>query len=110
MSGSRLTSFAADRARIAEMTALRNGVEPPARNSAMDRFTIAAGHDADVLRALIETSLCLALPQEVFERPGIKEKIDKVEGAVPMRMPDRTETSYSGCSVPDAWMRCTDTV
>jgi hypothetical protein len=31
--------------------------------------------------------LCLALPQEVLERPIIKDKVDKVEAGAPMRMP-----------------------
>lgn len=84
---------AADRVRVAEMNALRNGIEPPARNSLMDRFVAAAGHDADVLRALLETVLCLALPQEVLERPGIKDKIDKVDQGAPgpLAGPDRDQ-------------------
>jgi hypothetical protein len=77
----------ADRARVAEMTALRNGVEPPARNSLMDRFVTAAGYDADVYRALFETVLCLALPQEVLERPGIKDKIAEVGQREPRQLP-----------------------
>jgi flavin-dependent dehydrogenase len=79
--------IAADRARIAEMDALRNGLEPPPPDSMMDRFGIAAGYDADVFRGLVETVLCLALPQEVFERPGIKDKIDELGQGAPMRIP-----------------------
>ncbi len=79
--------IAADRARIAEMNALRNGLAPPAPDSMMDRFVTAAGYDADVFRGLVETVLCLALPQEVLERPGIKGKIDELGKGAPMRIP-----------------------
>ncbi len=79
--------IAADRARIAEMNALRNGLAPPPPDSMMDRFATAAGYDADVFRGLLETVLCLALPQEVLERPGIKDKIDELGNGTPMRIP-----------------------
>lgn len=79
--------IAADRARIAEMDALRNGLEPPRPDSMMGRFGTAAGYDADVFRGLVETVLCLALPQEVLERPGLKDKIDELGKGAPMRIP-----------------------
>ncbi|MGH3978380.1 MAG: FAD-dependent oxidoreductase, partial [Pseudonocardiaceae bacterium] len=79
--------IAADRVRIAEMNALRNGLESPAPDSMMGRFVTAAGYDADVFRGLIETVLCLALPQEVLERPGIKGKIDELGQGPPVRIP-----------------------
>lgn len=79
--------IAADRARIAEMDALRNGLEPPVQDSRMARFMTAAGYDAEVFRGLLETVLCLALPQEVFERPGINDKIDALGQGTPMRIP-----------------------
>ncbi|MGO8960605.1 MAG: FAD-dependent oxidoreductase [Streptosporangiaceae bacterium] len=67
----------ADRARLAAMSALREGREwsPPA--SIMARLTAAASNDADVFRALTETVLCLALPEEVIERPRIREHIEQ---------------------------------
>ena len=37
-------------------------------------------YDADVFRAVAETSACLALPQEVFARPGLWEKAKAVGG------------------------------
>ena len=40
----------------------------------------AAAFDADVFRAVLETVGCLALPDEVFSRPGMW---DKVLAAVP---------------------------
>ena len=69
------------------MNALRNGFEPPERKSLMDRFVTAAGYDADVFRALYEIVLCLTLPQEVLARPGIKDKVDRVEKGAAGRMP-----------------------
>jgi 2-polyprenyl-6-methoxyphenol hydroxylase-like FAD-dependent oxidoreductase len=78
---------AADRARIAEMAALRDGLPAPARNSVMDRFVTAAGRDPVVFRALLETVLCLALPQEVLRRPGMKDRIDNLATGAPMRIP-----------------------
>lgn len=83
--------IAADRARLAQMNAqmnaLRNGLEPPTPDSLMARFATAAGYDADVFRGLLETVLCLALPQEVLERPGIKDKIDELGQGLPMQIP-----------------------
>jgi 2-polyprenyl-6-methoxyphenol hydroxylase-like FAD-dependent oxidoreductase len=67
----------ADRARLAAMTALREGREwaPPA--SIMGRLTAAASRDADAFRALMETVLCLAQPAEVIERPGMRARIEQ---------------------------------
>ncbi|MGH3799855.1 MAG: hypothetical protein ACRDTD_06950 [Pseudonocardiaceae bacterium] len=83
--------IAADRARLAQMNAqmnaLRNGLEPPTPDSLMARFATAAGYDADVFRGLIETVLCLTLPQEVLERPGIKDKIGELGEGTRMRIP-----------------------
>lgn len=78
---------AADRARIAEITALRDGRPPPERNSVMGRFVKAAAGDPVVFRALLETVLCLALPQEVLQRPGIRDRIDSLANGAPMRIP-----------------------
>ena len=68
---------AADRARIAEMTALGEGLTPARTGSVMERFVAAAARDADVYRGLIETVLCTALPQEVLARPGFREKVER---------------------------------
>jgi flavin-dependent dehydrogenase len=78
---------AADRARVAEMAALRDGRQPPERNSMMDRLVRAASQDADVFRALLETVLCLALPQEVLQRPGIKDRVDTLANGGPIQIP-----------------------
>jgi hypothetical protein len=65
----------------------------------MDRFVRAAGQDAVVFRALLETVLCLALPQQVLRRPGIRERVDAL--ALRCGYLDLTGNSYSGCSAPN---------
>jgi 2-polyprenyl-6-methoxyphenol hydroxylase-like FAD-dependent oxidoreductase len=65
----------ADRRRIGEMTALRQGVEPPSPDPRVVRFMTAAMRDADVFRGLIETITCLATPQQVLARPAIAAKV-----------------------------------
>jgi 2-polyprenyl-6-methoxyphenol hydroxylase-like FAD-dependent oxidoreductase len=66
----------ADRVRVAEMRASARGGAPPAVPSAMTRFVTAAAYDADVYRALMETVLCVALPQEVLARPAIRAGVE----------------------------------
>jgi hypothetical protein len=53
----------------------------------MGRIAIAAAYDADVFRAFLETVLCLALPQDVIERPGIKDKIEQTGRHIPPPAP-----------------------
>jgi 2-polyprenyl-6-methoxyphenol hydroxylase-like FAD-dependent oxidoreductase len=76
--------IAADRARIAEMNALQDGTSAPAPNPIISRFLAAASHDADVFRAMLETVLCIALPQEVMARPYVAAKIAEFEGHAPL--------------------------
>ena len=71
--------IAADRARIAEMNALSEGTTPPAPNPAIARLLKAACHDADVFRAMLETVLCVALPQDVMARPYVAAKMAEFE-------------------------------
>lgn len=73
----------ADRVRVAEMRALADGGDPPAPDPLMSGFFTAAMHDPEVFRAMIETLTCLALPQEVLARPGMRERIEQHSGAVP---------------------------
>ena len=70
--------IAADRIRLAEMTALREGRPwfPP--DSMMSRLANAARYDAEVFRAFLETLMCLALPQEVIQRPDIKDAVEQL--------------------------------
>ncbi|MHA6795894.1 NAD(P)/FAD-dependent oxidoreductase [Pseudonocardia bannensis] len=77
----------ADRARIAEMNALRAGTEPPPPDIRTSRFLAAAVQDPDVFRGLIETVTCLALPQEVQERPDVADAVERLGSAPPSRVP-----------------------
>jgi 2-polyprenyl-6-methoxyphenol hydroxylase-like FAD-dependent oxidoreductase len=69
----------ADRARIAEMNALSEGTTPPAPNPSVAGLIKAACHDADVFRAMLETVLCVALPQDVMARPYVAAKMAEFE-------------------------------
>jgi flavin-dependent dehydrogenase len=69
---------AADTARVAEMEALRRGVEPPPVDPEIKRFLVASGQDADVFRAFLESMTCLALTDEVMARPAIRAKVEEL--------------------------------
>jgi hypothetical protein len=77
----------ADKARMTEMNALRHGTQPQPAQSPMAGLGAAAAYDADLFRALIETVVCLALPQEVLARPGIRDKIENLSTAEPLVIP-----------------------
>ena len=72
--------MAADEARLEKLAAVREG-----RAAAVDtipslppEFELAARamfYDADVFRGVLETVGCLALPQEVFARPGMWDRV-----------------------------------
>ncbi|MDP1803614.1 MAG: hypothetical protein Q8K72_00465, partial [Acidimicrobiales bacterium] len=64
-----------DRTRVAEMDALRGGEEPPAPDPNARAMTAAMMRDPDVFRGLLEIGGCLALPDEVFARPGFMDKV-----------------------------------
>jgi hypothetical protein len=82
--------ISADRARLAEMNARREGRAWSPGNSLMSRLATASAYDADAFRAFLETVMCLALPQEVFERPGLMDKIGQAAGqAASFPGPDR---------------------
>jgi 2-polyprenyl-6-methoxyphenol hydroxylase-like FAD-dependent oxidoreductase len=72
-------TVAVDRTRLAEMEALRAGAPPPTPQDMPGRLRaalpVAMGLDADVFRAGLEIMGCLALPREVFGRPGMAEKV-----------------------------------
>jgi hypothetical protein len=69
------------------------GTPPPRRDTLVDRFITAAAHHPDVHRAFIDTVLCLALPQDVVNRPGLGEKIARLgtldRPSVPARAGER---------------------
>jgi hypothetical protein len=85
----------ADRVRMAEMDALRRGDDP----AAPDPMSVAVGaamfQDPDVFRGVLETAMCLALPEEVFARRPLLDRVRAVNPTVgPLRRmpgPDRTE-------------------
>jgi 2-polyprenyl-6-methoxyphenol hydroxylase-like FAD-dependent oxidoreductase len=83
----------ADRARLAEMTALRENRRYTPPESVMSRLARTAAHDATLFRAYLETLLCLALPQEVLQRPGITEAIEGLDhqNPPPPPGPDRQQ-------------------
>jgi 2-polyprenyl-6-methoxyphenol hydroxylase-like FAD-dependent oxidoreductase len=76
----------ADRLRIAQMDALREGREPPPPDPLRAAVGAAMLHDPDVFRAALEMDMCLALPQEVFARPGFMERLGGVD-APPRQVP-----------------------
>lgn len=82
---------AADRMRIAEMSALADGRPPPAPDPVMSRFGAAAMRDPEVFRAMIESLTCLATPQEILARPGFGDRLEEhgSAGAPPVPGPDR---------------------
>jgi 2-polyprenyl-6-methoxyphenol hydroxylase-like FAD-dependent oxidoreductase len=79
--------LAADRARIAEIDALRVGTPPPPGDPTTNAFLVAAGKDAEVFRAMVETMTCLALPHEVMARPGIAARVAELGRGEPGRLP-----------------------
>ena len=72
--------IAADRARVAEMDALRKGEEPPPSNPVMQKVFAALPYDPDVFRGMMETIMCLAFPQEVLARSGFMDKVEAQSG------------------------------
>ncbi len=88
------TSVAADRARLAEIDAIRAGraAAPdgiPARVRAA--LPAAMSRDADLYRAGMEISNCLAAPSEVLARPGLAQRVLEVAGEPAVTGPSRDE-------------------
>ena len=88
--------LAADHARLEAMAALREGRTVDVRSPSIlpPQYADAARamlYDADVFRAVLETLGCLALPQEVFARPGIWDKVQATAGE-PISLPGPTRT------------------
>jgi 2-polyprenyl-6-methoxyphenol hydroxylase-like FAD-dependent oxidoreductase len=74
-------TVSADRARIEQLRAARDGgpyvvpADPASRLRAA--LPLAMGVDADAFRAGMEILGCLALPSEVFARPGMAERLTR---------------------------------
>jgi 2-polyprenyl-6-methoxyphenol hydroxylase-like FAD-dependent oxidoreductase len=72
-------TVAVDRARLAQIDALREGRDPappadPGSASAA-ALGVAMLYDAEAFRGFADIVGCLALPQEVFARPGLAERV-----------------------------------
>jgi hypothetical protein len=78
--------FAADRARVAEMDAIRAGIEPPA-DPETDARMAAVLVEAPVYRAVLETVFCLARPEEAFARPEVVRGVEAHAGERPITFP-----------------------
>jgi 2-polyprenyl-6-methoxyphenol hydroxylase-like FAD-dependent oxidoreductase len=91
-------TIAVDRARRAEIEAIRTGAPVPAPDTpaATVRAALpqAMGRDPDVFRAGMEIMACLTLPQDVFARPGLAQRVLELsqngDGA-PQYGPERDE-------------------
>jgi len=87
--------LAADRARLEEIAAVREGRAAAIRTALSlppeyEKAGRAAPFDADVFRALIETVGCLALPQDVFSRAGMWDKVNAAAPPEPFTIPGPT--------------------
>jgi 2-polyprenyl-6-methoxyphenol hydroxylase-like FAD-dependent oxidoreductase len=71
----------ADRTRVAEMDALRRGEVPPPPEATAAAMAAALMRDPDVFRGMLEIGGCLALPEDVFARPGFMDKVFAHAGA-----------------------------
>jgi 2-polyprenyl-6-methoxyphenol hydroxylase-like FAD-dependent oxidoreductase len=84
---------AADRFRMTEMAAARNGTTPPLPDPRMAAFVAAAATDSDAFRGLLEMAMCAAFPEEVMARPAVRAAMAAWDGkpAPPVPGPDRSE-------------------
>jgi 2-polyprenyl-6-methoxyphenol hydroxylase-like FAD-dependent oxidoreductase len=74
-----------DRARIAEMDALRRGEPVPPHP--LHSLFVASGRDGTVFRALIEVMTGLALPADVLTQPEVAARIEEHGAGEPGRLP-----------------------
>jgi 2-polyprenyl-6-methoxyphenol hydroxylase-like FAD-dependent oxidoreductase len=86
-------TVSADRARLAEIDALRLGLTPPApANSVVAALPAAMSRDPEIFRAGLEMIGCLALPRDVFSRPGLAGKVlEYADGGPPPPVPNREQ-------------------
>ncbi len=94
------TQLAADQVRLEQIAALREGraeavVTIPPLPPEFEAASRAMIHDADVFRGVLETLGCLALPQEVFARPGLWEKVEAAAGE-PLALPGPSRKDLLG--------------
>ena len=79
-----------DRARVAEMNALRDGSPLPPPDPGAAAVGAALLHDADVFRGLMEMVTCLSTAAEIFSRPLMVERIAQYAGQEPFPFPGPT--------------------
>jgi 2-polyprenyl-6-methoxyphenol hydroxylase-like FAD-dependent oxidoreductase len=83
----------ADRARAAQMDALRRGEDPPPSDPTTATLAAAAIRDPVVFRGVLEMAMCLALPANVLARPEIRTRLEGVDPLDGLQLPgpDRSE-------------------
>ena len=69
---------------------IETGVAPSLRDT-MVRLMTAGRNDPNAARAAFDIFSCLALPNEVLERPGIRETLASTEPPQPLPGPSRAE-------------------
>jgi flavin-dependent dehydrogenase len=79
--------ISADRLRLAEMTALREGRPWSPPESPMSRLVNAAAYDPGAFRAFLATIMCLALPHDVLTRPDITDTVERIGDKTPPPFP-----------------------
>lgn len=87
-------TVAGDRARLAEIDALRTGdAPPPPANPVAAALGSAMARDPDVFRAGLEIVACLTPPQLLFARPGLAQRVLElaVDGPSPPLGPNRQQ-------------------
>jgi 2-polyprenyl-6-methoxyphenol hydroxylase-like FAD-dependent oxidoreductase len=85
-------TVAVDRARLAEIDAIRRGESSPV-DGVPARFAAAAMRDPELFRAFFEIVGCLTLPGEIFARPCLAERVLELtaDGAPGPPGPTRSE-------------------
>jgi 2-polyprenyl-6-methoxyphenol hydroxylase-like FAD-dependent oxidoreductase len=81
------SQIASDRVRVAEMEAVRNGLEPPPPTPEARAVSRAVLYDPDVFRGVIELVTCLSHEGEVFSRPGFMDKVEACRDKEPFTIP-----------------------
>jgi 2-polyprenyl-6-methoxyphenol hydroxylase-like FAD-dependent oxidoreductase len=66
--------IAMDKARLAEMSALREGREPVPLDPVIAGWMAGSGRDSVLFRALVEFSICLVSREQILARPGFRER------------------------------------
>jgi hypothetical protein len=74
----------------AQRVEIETGIARPPRDT-MSRLMAAGRHDPAAGRAALDIFGCLALPEEVLERPGIQEALESPEPGEPPSGPSRQE-------------------